>query len=269
VYYKFSNDVSNVIDTPGFEHKVEISGLWTDESKKIKQYKTFHLTSENADPIVIEQSNNSLLKESCLSGISIRERRMLMTAVRRLAKGSVVLETNSALGGRATIMSTANKDIQIYSVEYFQDNMLKEQFDSMEPWLENQMVDFSTNPKEVKPLLIEIQNSFDEDITGKKAWEIITAPYSNIKLFSDYALEDFEVIWDIPIDLCVIDIHENPRLRENLDVWIKHIKSEGLLMAHLYDRELGPDVVSEIDNLINQGWKLIRRIERLILIQKP
>lgn len=264
VNYKFSNNIRTIIDTPGFEFISDISGKWSDESKKIKQYKTFNLATENQENT---WSPKTLLKESCLSGISIRERRMLMQTVKRLPKNSVILETNSDLGGRATIMSNANQDIIINSIETFTGN-LKDQFDGMKPWLESQMTDLTSDPDGTKTFLSQIENSFKEDITGKKAWEIITFPYKNIKLFSDYSLEDLELIWNTPIDLCIIDIHQNPRLHDNLKLWTYHIKTEGLLLAHLYDTELGPDVVTEIDKLLSQGWKLVRKLDRFILIQK-
>jgi hypothetical protein len=54
-----------------------------------------------------------------------------------------------------------------------------------------------------------------------------------------------------------------------LDYWTTHIKSEGYIMAHLYDESIAPDVFQEINNLVKHGWRLVRAVDKLVLIQKP
>jgi hypothetical protein len=74
--------------------------------------------------------------------------------------------------------------------------------------------------------------------------------------------------WNQQVDLCIIDIHQNPRLKMTLDYWTTYIKSNGYIMAHLYDETVCPTVYQEINNLIQQGWKLVRKVDKLVLIQK-
>ena len=57
-------------------------------------------------------------------------------------------------------------------------------------------------------------------------------------------------------------------LKRTLDFWNVHIKSQGYIMAHLYDEAMCPDVYKEINNLVEQGWKLLRKVDKLVLIQK-
>jgi hypothetical protein len=56
---------------------------------------------------------------------------------------------------------------------------------------------------------------------------------------------------------------------ENLNYWVNHLKDNGKIMAHLYDKALAPDVFEEINNLISRGWKILDKEDKMILIQKP
>jgi hypothetical protein len=40
-------------------------------------------------------------------------------------------------------------------------------------------------------------------------------------------------------------------------------------MAHLYDEAAAPSVYKEINKLIAEGWKVLDKEDKMILIQKP
>jgi hypothetical protein len=210
---------------------------------------------------------NILPMESCFYSMSIPERKMLLNFTKRLPNDSIVVETNSTLGGRAAIMARANSNIQINSVEEFHNGILKNQFDSTESWIKQQLIDAATENdiSETKAIefLTTLENNFRDDMTGKEAWKTVTGNYSNIQLVENADR------WNTPIDLCFINVHKNPGLKIALDFWDFHIKSKGYIMAHLYDEKMCPDVYREINNLVQKGWKLLRKIDKLVLIQKP
>jgi hypothetical protein len=164
-------------------------------------------------------------------------------------------------------MARANNNVQINSVEEFRNGVLKNQFDNMESWIKQQLVDAAKendiNETKAIEFLTTIENNLRDDATGKEAWKTVTGNYSNIQLVENADR------WNTPIDFCFINVHKNPSLKVTLDFWDFHIKSKGYLMAHLYDEAMCPDVYHEINNLIQQGWKLIRTIDKLVLIQKP
>ena len=75
--------------------------------------------------------------------------------------------------------------------------------------------------------------------------------------------------WVEPIDMYFEDAkHENPVLHSNIDFWIKHIKPNGFIVGHDYN-DLYTDVKSEFNNLIQQGWNLVTKVDALIILQKP
>ena len=112
-----------------------------------------------------------------------------------------------------------------------------------------------------------LTQDFQVDNTGKLAWTRITSKYPNITLherpvprFSD---------WTVPVDLVLINVHHNPSFNKNLTFWINHLKDKGCIMAHLYDEAAAPDVYKEINKLVEQGWKVLEKEDKMILIQKP
>jgi hypothetical protein len=263
--FKFINVYKNVVPIEGFDHEYKQSGKWSD-AKKTQQRKIFYMSSNIPQPVAPTVQKNILPMESCFSSMSIPERKMLLNFSKRLPNDSIVIETNSTLGGRAAIMARANSNIQINSIEEFHDGALKSQFESTASWIKQQLADAATENdlSETKSieLLTTLENNLRDDATGKAAWKTITGNYPNIKLVEN--TND----WTALVDFCLIDVHENPRLKTTLDVWTTRVRPKGYIMAHLYDEAMCPDVYREINNLIQQGWKLIRKVDRLVLIQK-
>ena len=261
--FKFKNSYTDVVDMDGFEHTFEDSGKWT-EATKTKTSKIFYIKSEATIP-------NVLPLESCFSSISVAERFLMLRTARQLANNSVVVEVNSSLGGRAATLARGNKNIVIHSIEAFNEGSLLGEFESVKPWIREQLFDIcrenNLDKKVGQELFNNLTTDFEKDPSGKLAWERITSKYSNITLHHRSTPRFAD--WTAPLDMIVVNIRENPSLNRNLTYWIDHLKSDGRIMAHLYKDVDAPNVTSEIDSLISQGWKVLDKEDSMILIQKP
>ena len=262
--FKFVNNYKEVVDMDGFDYVYEAAGQWK-ESTKTKVNKVFYIKSEA--PVA-----NVLPIESCFSSVSVEERFMLLRTAKYLNEGSVVLETNSGLGGRAAILAKANKNISIHSVETFGAGSLMTEFNSVQSWIREQLSDTcrdnGVDKKVGYDLLDSLQKDFEVDDSGLAAWKRITNKYTNIQLHHVDSLDDLKE-WSISLDVCLINTHQNPVLKQNLEFWSTHVKSNGYIIAHLYHEQYGIDVFTEINYLLDQGWKLIDKVDTMIIIQKP
>jgi hypothetical protein len=258
--FNFVNNFKDIVSMDGFNYTHEDVGQWT-EATKTKINKIFFIKSDTVVP-------NVLPIESCFSSISVEERFMLLRISKYLKPNSVVLETNSGLGGRASILARANRNISIHSIESFNVDSLKNEFDSMQSWIREQLFDIckdnNIDKKIGYDLLQSIQEDFQYDTTGKSVWQRITKKYSNIQL---HHTSDF-VDWNTPLDICLINIHQNPIFKTNLEFWSKHVKPEGYIIAHLYHETYGVDVYNGINELLNHGWKIVEKVDTLICIQR-
>lgn len=91
--------------------------------------------------------------------------------------------------------------------------------------------------------------------------------FPNIKFIEGYSPQCVTE-WNTEIDLYFEDgDHGNPNLHKNLQFWSKFVKIGGYLAAHDYG-EPCPDVITEIDKMINNGWKKIANDRLLIVLQK-
>jgi hypothetical protein len=113
-------------------------------------------------------------------------------------------------------------------------------------------------------IINEINDNFTKDMSGKLVWEQNTKKYSNICLY-DKPLTD----WNENIDMCLLNLYSNPEMKDSLEVWTKWIKQGGYIVAQPYNRVRHPDVVQEIDKLINSGWSVVQSQDSMIVIQKP
>ena len=259
----FVNNYKDVVDVDGFEYTHEDAGHWK-ESTKTKINKIFYIKNEMTRP-------NALPIESCFSSISVSERQLLLKISKDLATNSNVIEINSGLGGRAAILAKGNKNIKIHSIETFNEGSLKQEFESVQSWIKEQLFDMCKEndvKKEVgEELLFGLNTDLIQDPTGKLAWNRITSKYSNITLYEKNTPDDFEN-WNIPVDLCLINIHQNPSLKDNLNFWIKHIVNDGYIVVNLYNQTYAPDVVKEIDSLLIEGWELYNKVDSMIVLKK-
>lgn len=184
--------------------------------------------------------------------------------------GDIALEINSSLGGRSAILAHGNKNLTVHCIEPFAENSLKNEFDNMSGWVREQLVDLSKHveidKEEADKLLTFISKDFDIDPSGKLVWKRIAGKFPNVVLENNYNLKDFSN-WSTLLDLCFINVYENPLLNEHIEFWSRHVKQHGYIAIRMYG--VKPAVNSEINLLLEQGWKIIEQADTLILIQKP
>jgi radical SAM superfamily enzyme YgiQ (UPF0313 family) len=260
--FKFKNTYKDVVKLDGFEHTFEDFGKWS-EAVKTKTKKIFYIKSEAVIP-------NVLPIESCFSSISVPERFLLLRTAKQLNNDSVVLELNSSLGGRSAIMARGNKHIAIHTIEAFNEGSLINEFDSVKPWIREQLFDMckdnNLDRKVGQELFENLTKDFEIDPSGKLAWKRITGNYSNITLHERASTKFTN--WATPLDMIVINMRNNPALNRNISHWVDYLKDDGRIMVHLYEDKDSPDVTKEINNLISQGWKIVDRADTMVLIQR-
>lgn len=223
----------------------------------------YHLNMQDKMPV---ESEFAIMRHT--------ERSVLYSAIKQLADNSVIVEVGSALGGSACIMAAANPTITVNCIEMFQgvriwDNIKKRVHQSYQNY-------YSARGQMPTATHLDIVNSIDNcfliDPSGKLAFETITKNFSNIKLHTGESPINF-LNWIQPIDMYLEDAtHRNPALHENIKFWSNHIKPGGFIIGHDYqnlDTISMPDVVSEFNKLILDGWDLISKIDSLIILQKP
>jgi hypothetical protein len=207
--------------------------------------------------------------------LSHTERTILYNVISQLSDNSTVVEIGSALGGSACVMAAANPTINIVCIEPFYNNISCWD-DQTRPHLAEHLKQWSVyhNISEenylflIDPIISYIDLCFKEDPSGASAFNFITKSFPNIKLLQG-ASPSVCADWSTPIDVYFEDAeHSNPVLHSNIDFWIKYIKPNGFIIGHDYNN-LCPDVVSEFNALIGQGWNIISKVESLIILQKP
>ena len=206
------------------------------------------------------------------------ERSVLYSAIKQLADYSVIVEVGSFIGGSASLMAAANSTITVNCIEAFlgQGNiqMWNHTKTQIHHSLRHSSYKMGTKPDEnqLNMLVSSIDNSFLIDPSGKLAFETVTKNFSNIKLHPKESPINF-LNWSQPIDMYLEDAtHHNPVLYENIKFWSNHIKPGGFIIGHDYqnlDTGSYPDVISEFNKLIINGWDLISKVHSLIILQKP
>jgi hypothetical protein len=200
----------------------------------------------------------------------VPERFLLLRTAKQLSNDSVVLELNSSLGGRSAIMARGNKHMAIHTIEAFNEGSLINEFDSVKPWIREQLFDMckdnNLDRKVGQELFENLTKDFEMDPSGKLAWKRITGNYSNITLHERASTKFTN--WATPLDMIVINMRNNPTLNRNISHWVDYLKDDGRIMVHLYEDKDSPDVTKEINNLISQGWKIVDRADTMVLIQR-
>jgi radical SAM superfamily enzyme YgiQ (UPF0313 family) len=262
--FDFKNyDQTNIkIDT--FNYKYSAFGQW-DEIKKTISKKVFFIKVEPED-------RSELPLASCFSGISIAERYLLLNVATKLPANGTVVEISSHLGGRAAIFAHGNKNISIHSFETFEFNVLKQHYEYMKDYV-NQHLAYTSEQAGLSryrsdEIIKNVLKDFDTDPTGKLVWEYNTKKYSNIHL---HQLINFNTMpdWNKSIDVCLLNLYQNPEFNSNVTFWSQHIKAGGLLIAQPYNKDRHPEVVTEINKLIDLGWSISQQQDNMIVIQKP
>ena len=198
--------------------------------------------------------------------IRFSEQATVYELVKSLPDNSIVVEVGSALGGTACLMAATNPTLSINCVDCFSNNYVSDIWERIDLHGPARGLDTDID---VPAAINTVNNFFAVDPTGQLAFEHITNPYSNITLHKGYSPRDFNN-WDKMIDVYLEDaLHENPMLHANIEFWKNFVKPGGYIVGHDYDIEFYPDVVSEFNELILQGWIKISLTETLIILQKP
>jgi hypothetical protein len=219
--------------------------------------------------ITVDTSEEFLPIEQHFALLNQKEATLLYCFIKALPEDSVIVEIGSALGGSASIMAASNSKITITSIDPFINlipiwDLLKDTFDK-----------FIQSDVYTRKM---IDNLFIEDPSGKTICDLVTKKFSNVNIIKGFSPNDFSE-WDTEIDVYFEDaIHKNPELHKNLLFWCEKIKPNGYLIGHDYIKPKHghptrscnyPDIVSEFNKLIGQGWDVIAKIDSLIILQKP
>jgi hypothetical protein len=212
-----------------------------------------------SDKNLSDVSQNIIPIEGSYGINTVAERELLYSFISKLPNNSVIVEVGTALGGTACIMAATNPTITINCVDSFEGTV---------------GYDYHWTPRRIHKthnlteLDIIIDNCFSIDMSGKLAFETLTRNFPNIKLWQGQSPIDF-LNWDTKIDVYFEDAtHQNPTLHTNIDFWCRHIKPAGYIIGHDYSLQ-NPDVIIEFNKLIADGWTLITKIDRIIILQKP
>jgi precorrin-6B methylase 2 len=199
------------------------------------------------------------------------ERTILHNLISNLGNNTNIVEVGSALGGAACLMAAVNPTINVVCVEAFHNNIWSWE-NQIRPVLskhiQNWCVMNRVNLNDHLFWLPLIDSCFEKDRSVVLAFNVITKQFPNIKLLQGES-PTICADWSEPIDVYFEDaVHANPGLHSNIDFWIKHIKPNGMIVGHDYNDSCS-DVKYEFNNLIQQGWSLISKVESLIVLQKP
>jgi hypothetical protein len=190
---------------------------------------------------------------------NIQERELLYSFISKLPNNSIVVEVGTALGGTACVMAATNPTITINCVDSFEGTVGYDYH-----WIPMKIHERQT----LTELDTIIDNCFLNDKSGKLAFETLTKNFPNIKLWQGQSPVDF-LDWDTKIDVYFEDAkHQNPGLHTNIDFWCRHIKPAGYIIGHDYSLQ-HPDVIIEFNKLIADGWALITKVDKIIILQKP
>jgi len=189
---------------------------------------------------------------------TVAERKLLYSIISKLPNDSIVVENGTALGGSACIMAAANPNIIIHCIDSFEGTVSYDY--NFKPQAKLQL-------PELRELDTIINDCFLVDMSGRLAFETLTKNFTNIKLWQGQSPTDF-LDWDTKIDVYFEDAtHQNPCLHTNIDFWCRYIKPAGYIIGHDYSLR-NPDVITEFNRLMSNGWTLITQVDTMIVLQK-
>lgn len=176
----------------------------------------------------------------------------LIEIVNLLPPNPVIIEVGTFLGGTTVRLAESRPDANITTVD-----PCNEPLNSDSNWV-------APYGEYVRTYLVE--KVLQGPITKSHLYNNISR-FSNIKFVEGYSPECFQD-WNTELDLYFEDgNHFNPVLATNLQFWSKFVKQWGYLAAHDYCDEC-PDVITEINKMIGNGWNKILLDRRLIVLQK-
>ena len=172
----------------------------------------------------------------------------LLSIVKKLPKNPVIVEIGTYLGATTVSISKERPDASITTIDCCEHGS---------NW--NAPYD-----KYVREYIVD--KVLKENVSKKHVLENLSR-VSNVNFIEGYSPQ-CAADWNTEIDLYFEDgDHGNPNLAINLAYWSKFVKVGGYLAAHDYGDPC-PDVVTEIDKMIDNGWKKILNDRLLIILQK-
>ena len=172
----------------------------------------------------------------------------LLVIAKLLPTNPVIVEVGTYLGGTTVRLAEARPDAMITTIDCCDhgDNWNAPYNEYVQTYIVEQVL----NEKISKQHLLNNINRFN-----------------NITFIEGYSPE-CALDWNTEIDLYFEDgDHGNPNLHKNLEFWSKFVKVGGYLAAHDYGNEC-PEVIEEIDKMIDNGWKKITNDRLLVVLQK-
>lgn len=203
-------------------------------------------------------------RESAWSLMHDDEKLFLANIVKNLSPGSVVLEVGSWCMGSACIMAANNPNVNIYSVDLYNDDKGSTYVEkSQDEWDDKDrfFVKIKTEALNGRPRTLEnCQNAVSH--------------YPNITCIKNDTLKPIDHLeWDKLIDVYFEDgMHRNPWLHDNLNYFCSHLKVGGLLLVHdcmHYEDERFKDVIDNVDRLLATGNYVFKnQIVSLAILEK-
>lgn len=256
MYFKFVNFDQILFTDKDFEYRYTATGHWG-ESIIHQPKKVFR----------IQVAKYKMPVESCFSQLPVLARNKLAELVQKFPNNSHVVDVKSNLGGVSAILASVNDKIKVHAFESFENHWVKNCWNNIQWYIEKQlsetMFESFRDKKKAKKIVQRIEDDFLIDPSGKLVFARNTSNYQNVELHESLCKID------VPIHLVITCDYDSYGMKETLNCFKDSIVQNGYLVASLYDLEKHPDVVIEIDNLLNQGWSKVFQEGMFIIIQKP
>jgi radical SAM superfamily enzyme YgiQ (UPF0313 family) len=239
-----------------FEYTYQTDGKWV-ESVKSKPKKVFFAKVETFQPPV----------GAAFAQWSIETTEYLYKLLKTIPANSHVVNVLAGLGGGTAALASVNHTVKVHAIENFREGWVKHCYQNIQGHLEKilmeTMFDKYRDKKRAKKVMQLIEDDFLLDPSGKLVFERNTKNFSNVVLH-----DSFDSVSD-SIHICITGDYENPGIQNTVNYFKNLIVSGGYLIATLYNLEKHPDVVTEVDILIQDGWKNVYQEGSLIVVQKP
>ena len=259
-YYKFKNNYKDVIDIDGFEHTHEGKGTWG-SGTKVKSNKIFYIKSED------NSNRNRLSMGGCFSSLGIEDRILLNTYSKRLPENSIVVETHSGMGGRASILNDSPSIIEIHSYTSFNNDNIKKEFENIRPWIQDQLLDICKETSQNKSIGIEyfkaLEKALEDDPSGMLFYQHVTANSKKIVLHQPNS----DII-DKMIDLCFVACYSVSTLKLEVNKWVPKIKQNGYIIVHPYNEKNKKELYDKFNSVLSGGFEFLNKKESIGIFKK-
>lgn len=254
-YYKFKNFHKNIVDIDGFEYSYKTTGKWS-QGKKVKLTKIFYIESEKAF------SKKKLTLNGCFSSLGIKDRLFLSNFTKKLPQDSVVIETYSGMGGRASILSDCENISKIYTFNNF-NNSIKSEFDNIQSWIVDQLIDVCKETGQNANIGIKFYNDLTEKIkidpSGEEFYKYITNSSNKIILN--------ENVDDNLANLCLLIQFDPSKIKESVNFWNKKLKVNGYMIVNPYNKDF-KNISDAFTDALKDNYEFLAKEDTLAIFKK-